>query len=112
MLFYKVDTLRLLKIHSLFSPPRGAKKRHQLIDSENITYKRQPENDLNGKILKLHRNMLLSCDNLLDIYSRSINGEDWISNHKNKEHIKSKSSDTHTERKYRVKNVTQNESRK
>ena len=38
------------------------------LNSENITYKKQPENDLNGKICTLHRNMLLPCDNLLDNY--------------------------------------------
>ena len=38
------------------------------LNSENITYKVQPENVLNGKIRTLHRNMLLSCDNLLDNY--------------------------------------------
>ena len=32
------------------------------LNSENMTYKVQPENDLNGKICTLHRNMLLSCD--------------------------------------------------
>ena len=38
------------------------------LNSENIGYKVQPENDLNGKICTLHRTMLLSCDNLLDNY--------------------------------------------
>ena len=46
------------------------------LNSENITYKLQPENDLNGKICTLHRNMLLSCDNLLDNYKWSIICED------------------------------------
>ena len=71
----------------------------------------QPENDLNGKIHTLHRNMLLSCDNLLDNYDWSIIGEDHISNHKSKEYIKSKSSDTHTQIKDMVKNVTHNRRR-
>ena len=38
------------------------------LNSENIGYKVQPENDLNGKICTLYRTMLLSCDNLLDNY--------------------------------------------
>ena len=38
------------------------------LNSENVTYRVQPENDLNGKIRTLHRNMLLSYDNLLDNY--------------------------------------------
>ena len=38
------------------------------LNSENITYKVQPENDLNGKICTLHKNMLLSYDNLLHNY--------------------------------------------
>ena len=32
ILFQKVDNLRLLKIHIIFCPPRGAKKRYQLMD--------------------------------------------------------------------------------
>ena len=31
-LFYKVDTPRLLKIHTMFCPSSGAKKRDQLMD--------------------------------------------------------------------------------
>ena len=81
------------------------------LNSENITYKVQPENDLNGKIRTLHRNMLLSCDNLLDNYDWSIIGEDHISNQKSKEYIKSKLSDTNTQIKDRIKNVTHNRSR-
>ena len=38
------------------------------LNSANVTYRVQPENDLNGKIRTLHRNMLLSYDNLLDNY--------------------------------------------
>ena len=38
------------------------------VNSENITYKAQPDNDLSGKLPTLHRNMLLACDNLLDFY--------------------------------------------
>ena len=59
-------------------------KVHVVIDnlnSENITYKVQPENDLNGKIRTLHRNMILSCDDLLDNNNRSTNGEDHTNNH-------------------------------
>ena len=67
------------------------------LNSKNITCKVQPDNDLNGKIRTLHRNMLLSSDNLLDNYDWSIIGEDHTSNHKNKKDIKLKSSDTHTE---------------
>ena len=81
------------------------------LNSENITYKVQPENDLNGKIRTLHRNMLLSCDNLLDNYDWSIIGEDHISNQKSKEYIKSKLSDANTQIKDRIKNVTHNRSR-
>ena len=80
------------------------------VNSENITYKAQPENDLSGKLPTLHRNMLLSCDNLLDFYDWSTIGEDHISNHKSKERIKSKPSNTHTEIKDRVKSVIQNRS--
>ena len=89
-------------------------KVHVIIDnfkSENITYKVQPENDLNGKIGTLHRNMLLSRDNLLDNYDWSIIGEDHISNHKSKEYSKSKPSETNTQIKDRMKNVTYNRSR-
>ena len=89
-------------------------KMHVIIEnlnSENITYKVQPENDLNGKIHTLHRNMLLSCDNLLDNYDWSIIDENHISNHKSKEYIKSKLSDTNTQIKDRIKNVTHNRSR-
>ena len=64
------------------------------LNNENITYKVEPENDLNGKIRTLHRNIFLLFDNLLDNYSWSINGEDNISNHKSKEDIKSEESDT------------------
>ena len=81
------------------------------LNSENITYKVQPENDLNGKIHTLHRNILLSCDNLLDNFDWSIIGEDHISNHKSKEYIKSKLSDTNTQIKDRMKNATHNRSR-
>ena len=81
------------------------------LNSKNITYKVHPENDLNGKIRTLHRNMLLSCDNLLDNYDWSITGEDHISNHKSKEYIKSKPSDTNTQVKDRIKNATHNRSR-
>ena len=77
-------------------------------NNENITYKVQPENDLNGKIGTLPRNMLLSCDNLLDNFDWNIMGEDQTSNHKSKEDIKSKPSDTHTEIKDRVKSLTHN----
>ena len=63
---------------------------------KNITFKVQPENDLNEKIRTLHRNMLLSCDNLLNNFDWNITGEDHISNIKRKEDIKSKLSDTHT----------------
>ena len=73
------------------------------LNSENITYKVQPENDLT-----LHRNMLLPCDNLPDNYDWSILGEYHISNRKSKEDIKSTPNDTHTEIKDRVKNVTHN----
>ena len=89
-------------------------KMHVIIEnfsSENITYEVQPENDLNGKIRTLHRNMLLSCDNLLDNYDWSIIGEDNITNHKSKEYIQSKPSDTNTQIKERIKNVTHNRSR-
>ena len=65
------------------------------LNSENITCKVQPENHLNGKIRTLHRNMLLSSDNLLDNFNWDIIGEDHTSNHKSKEDIKSKPSDTH-----------------
>ena len=78
------------------------------LKSENITYKVQPENDLNGTISTLHRNMLLSCDNLLDNYDWNITGEDHTSNHKCKEDIRSKPSDTHTEIKDGIKSVTHN----
>ena len=71
----------------------------------------QPENDLNEKIRPLHRNILLSCDNLLDNFHWSIIGEDHTSNHKSKEDIKSKPSVIHTEKKDRVKNETHNRSR-
>ena len=54
-----------------------------------ITYKVQRENDLNGKIRTLPRNILLLCDNLLHYYNWSIIGEDHISKHKSKEDIKS-----------------------
>ena len=54
--------------------------------------------------------MLLSFDNLLDNYSWSITGEDHISNHKSKEDIKPKPSDTNTEIKDRVKDVTRDRS--
>ena len=80
------------------------------LNSENITYKVQPENDLNGKIRTLHRNMLLSCDNPLDNYDWSITGEDHISNHKGKEYIKSKPRDANTQIKDRLKNLTPNRS--
>ena len=76
------------------------------LNSENMTYKAQPENDLNGKICTLHRNMLLSCDDLLDNFDWNIIGED----HTSKEDIKSKPSDAHTEIKDRVKSVTHNRS--
>ena len=49
------------------------------LNSENITYKVQPENDLNGKMCTLHRSMPLSCDNLLDDYNWSKIVEDDIS---------------------------------
>ena len=80
------------------------------LNSENITYIVQPENDLNGTIRRLHRKMLLSCDNLLDNYNWSINNEGHFSNHKSKKDIKSKLSDTNTEIKDRVKNVTHDRS--
>ena len=76
------------------------------LNSENVTYRVQPENDLNGKIRTLHRNMLLSYDNLLDNYQWSITGDDYTSNHKSKEDIESKPSDTHKDIKYRI--VTRN----
>ena len=79
-------------------------------NSENITYKVQPENDLNRKIRTLHRNMLLSCDNLLENYHWIIIGEDHISYHKSKEDINSKPSETHTPIKDRVKNMILNRS--
>ena len=79
------------------------------LNSENITCKLQPKNDLNGKTRTLEwKYTLLSCDNLLDNYNWSIIGEDYISNHKSKEDIKSKLSDTHAEIKGSVKNVTHN----
>ena len=81
------------------------------LNSDNMTYKVQPENYLNGKICTVHKNMLLSFDNLLDNYSWSITGEDHISNHKSQEDIKPKPSDTNTEIKDRVKDVTRDRSR-
>ena len=69
-------------------------------------------NDLNEKIHILQRNMLLSCDNLLQNHNWSINGEDHISNHKSKEDIKTKPNDTNIEIKNTVKNVTHNKSRR
>ena len=80
------------------------------LNSENVTYRVQPENDLNGKIRTLHRNMLLSYDNLLDNYQWSIIGDDYTSNHKSKEDIESKPSDTHKDIKDRIKSVTRNKS--
>ena len=80
------------------------------LNSENVTYRVQPENDLNGKIRTLHRNMLLSYDNLLDNYQWSITGDDYTSNHKSKEDIESKPSDTHKDIKDRIKSVTRNKS--
>ena len=58
------------------------------LSSENITCKVKSENDLNGKIHTLHRNMFLSCDNLLDNYNWNINHEDHIGNNKSKDDIK------------------------
>ena len=81
------------------------------LNSENITYKVQPENGLNGKTCTLHRNVFSSCDNLLDNYNWSKNGEDRISNYKSKEDIKSKPIDTNAQIKDRVKDVTHNKSR-
>ena len=80
------------------------------LNSENITYKVQPGNDLNGMIRTWHRYMLVSCDNLLDNFVWNIIGEDQTSNHKSKEDIKSKPSDTHTEIKGMVKSLTHNRS--
>ena len=80
------------------------------LNSENIICKVQPESDLNRKIRTLDRNMLLSCDNLLDDFDWDTIGEDHTSNNKRKEDIKSKPSDKHTEIKDRVKNVTHNRS--
>ena len=75
-----------------------------------MTYKVQPGKYLNGKICTLHRNMLLSCDDLLDNFDWNIIGQNHTSNHKSKEDIKSKPSDTHPEIKDRVKSVTHNRS--
>ena len=55
--------------------------------------------------------MFLTYDNLLDNCDWSIIGEDHISNHKNKEDIKSKPIDKHAEIKNKVKNVTHKRSR-
>ena len=88
-------------------------KEHVVIEnlnSENITYKVQP--DLSGKIRTLHRNMLLPCNNLLDNFDWNIIGEHHNSNHKIKEGIKSKDSDTHTEIKDRVNSMTPNGSQR
>ena len=52
----------------------------------------------------------ISCDNLLDNFDWNIIGEDQTSNHKSKEDIKSKPSDTHTEIKDIVKSLTHNRS--
>ena len=82
------------------------------LNSENITYIVQPENDLSGKIRTLHRNMLLTCNNLLDNFDWNIIGEHHNSNHKIKEGIKSKESDTHTEIKDRVNSMTPNGSQR
>ena len=79
--------------------PFWEEKVHVIIknfSSENITYKVHPEKDLSGKIRTLHRNMLLSCGNLLDYYDWSVIGEDYISNRKSKKDMKSKPSATHT----------------
>ena len=81
------------------------------LNRKNVSFKVQPENDLNGKICTLHRNMLLSCDNLLDNFDWNILGEDHIGNIKSKGDIKSKSSDTRTKIKDRVKNVTYSKNR-
>ena len=56
--------------------------------------------------------MPLSCDILLDNYNWSIISEDHINNLKSKEDIKSKPSDTHTEIKDRMKNMTNNRIRR
>ena len=58
------------------------------VQVENITCTVKSENDLNGKIHTLHRNMLLSCDNLLDNYNWNINREYHIDNNKSKDDIK------------------------
>ena len=67
---------------------------------------------MHGKIRTLHSNMPLSCDILLDNYNWSIISEDHINNLKSKEDIKSKPSDTHTEIKDRMKNMTNNRIRR
>ena len=67
---------------------------------------------MHGKIRTLHSNMPLSCDILLDNYNWSIISEDHINNLKSKEDIKSKPSDTHTEIKVRIKNMTNNRIRR
>ena len=80
------------------------------LNSENITYIVQPENDLSGKIRTLHRNMLLPCNNLLDNFDWNIIVEDHARNHKSKDDIKPKPSDTGTDIKDRVNSVTHNRS--
>ena len=65
------------------------------LNSENTTYKVQTEKDFNEKIRVLHRNMISSCDKLLDNFDWNMIGEDHTSNHKNKKDIKSKLSDIH-----------------
>ena len=42
------------------------------MNNENITYKVKPERDTDGRIRVLHRNMLLSCDNLFDNFNWNI----------------------------------------
>ena len=86
-------------------------KEHVVIEnlnSENITYKVQP--DLSGKIRTFHRNMLLPCNNLLDNFDWNIIVEDHARNHKSKDDIKPKPSDTGTYKKDRVNSVTHNRS--
>ena len=82
------------------------------LNSENITYIVQPENDLSGKMRTLHRSMLLPCNNLQDNFDWNIIGEHHNSNHKIKEGIKSKESDTHLEIKDRVNSMTPNGSQR
>ena len=86
-------------------------KEHAIIEnlnSENKTYKVQP--DLSGKTRTFHRNMLLPCNNVLDNFDWNIIVEDHTSNHKSKDDIKPKPSDTDTDIKDRVNSVTHNRS--